>query len=373
MNDQDKLKLVALSLCKGFGNARLLKVLTQSIPPSQVLAHPMEYQQALGLKASTIELINQKHYQTNIDKTQNWLSKPNHHLLAWGEEAYPIQLMQIENPPAILYAVGDISLLSQPQLAIVGTRKFSAYGKSCTEYFSQGLAEAGYIITSGLAEGIDTLAHQGALQAKGKTVAVVGTGIDIVYPARNRQLAQAIVGHSGLIISEFPLGTAPERHNFPMRNRIISGLSQGTLVIECAEKSGSLITAQLALEQNREVFAVPGNIFHSTSGGCHSLIRQGAKIATCIQDILEELHLPSPQADLLSGISTTKTKPAPTNKPEIDSPILKSIYDHLSDNRSTLDELITKTALNYAELTTGLFELEMLGHIETIVGGYRRL
>ena len=373
MNDQEKLDLVALSLCKGFGNARMIKVLTESVLPSQVLAQPIDYQQALGLKSSTISLMTEKKYQTNIDKTQNWLSNPNHHLLVWGEEAYPTWLMQITNPPAILYAVGDTSLLNQPQLAIVGTRKFSAYGKSYTEYFSRGLVEAGFIITSGLAEGIDTLAHQGALNAHGKTVAVIGTGIDIVYPARNRQLAQHIVTQGGLSISEFPLGTPPERHNFPMRNRIISGLSQGTLVIECAEKSGSLITAQLALEQNREVFAVPGNIFHATSSGCHSLIRQGAKIATGIQDILEELHLQSPQADLFSDMHTPPTEQAASTLPEIDSPILKTIYNHLSEKRSTLDELIMATELNYAELTTGLFELEMLGYIETVVCGYRRL
>lgn len=372
MNDQEKLDLVALSLCKGFGRSRIQQVIDLGIQPSEIIADPNAFQSTLSLAHTTREALSAKTFQALLDKITTWLDQPPHHIVVYGEPDYPHSLENIANPPMILYAIGDIGLLKQPQIAIVGTRKFTQYGKTCSEYFSQGLAQAGFVITSGLAEGIDTLAHHGTLSANGKTIAVVGTGLDIVYPARNRSLAQQIVAQGGLIISEFPLGTAPERHNFPMRNRIISGLSLGTLVIECAEKSGSLITAQLALEQNREVFAVPGNIFHDNSVGCHSLIRQGAKITSCIQDILDEINTLPIQDDLFDRIDRVENN-KPTTSIKIDCPNLKKIYETISDKQSTLDELMANTAFDYATLTTGLFELEMLGCIEAVVGGYRKV
>ncbi|CAG0910748.1 unnamed protein product, partial [Cyprideis torosa] len=226
--------------------------------------------------------------QADIAADLNWLSHDKHYILPITSEQYPSLLRAIDDPPPLIYVVGDPNLLSYPQLAVVGSRNATRAGIANAEAFSLHLASAGLGITSGLALGIDTAAHRGALKADGITLAVAGTGLDGVYPARNRSLAEEIA-RTGALISEFPIGTRPSPENFPRRNRIISGLSLGTLVIEAAAKSGSLITARLASEQGREVFAIPGSIHNPLARGCHQLIRQGAKLVETGDDILEEL------------------------------------------------------------------------------------
>ncbi|MHB8622478.1 MAG: DNA-processing protein DprA [Sulfuricaulis sp.] len=218
----------------------------------------------------------------------DWLAEPQHHLIVWSDPDYPPLLREIPDPPAMLYVLGDRRLLARPQLAIVGSRNPTPIGRDNARAFATSLAGAGLVITSGLALGVDGAAHRGALEAGGKTIALAGTGLDRVYPPPHRDLAHDISRH-GALVSEFPLATPPRPENFPRRNRLISGLSLGTLVVEAALQGGSLITARLASEQGREVFAIPGSIHSPQSRGCHALIRQGAKLVETAQDILEEL------------------------------------------------------------------------------------
>jgi DNA processing protein len=218
----------------------------------------------------------------------DWLGAPQHHLLVWSDPDYPPLLREIPDPPVMLYVMGDRRVLARPQLAIVGSRNPTPVGRENARAFAKSLAEAGLVITSGMALGIDGAAHRGALEAGGQTIAVAGTGLDRVYPPRHRDLAHDIARH-GALVSEFPLGTPPRPENFPVRNRLISGLSLGTLVVEAALQSRALITARLATEQGREVLAIPGSIHSPQSRGCHALIRQGAKLVETARDILEEL------------------------------------------------------------------------------------
>lgn len=260
----------------------------------------------------------------------------------------------------LLYCVGDTSLLKTTQLAIVGSRNYSTYGRNVTDKIISNLTKTNITITSGLAFGIDTLAHHQALKSNLKTVAIIGTGIDIIYPSNNRELYTKIA-HNGLIVSEFQLGVGPLRHNFPLRNRIISGLSEGVLVIEAAAKSGSLITATLALEENKEVFAVPGSIFNPTSDGCNNLIAEGAKLVTSAQDIISELRI---------------TEHSPQNIINSSSEILnlseteKLVFDSIGNQLTTTDNIINSTKLSYMEVTQMLFELEMQNLIQSIPRGY---
>ncbi len=224
-----------------------------------------------------------------IAPTLKWLEKDNTHLVTLADETYPKQLLEISNPPAILFAIGNLHWLNHPSIAIVGSRSATPQGEKNAEEFAESLCNQGLCVVSGMALGIDGAAHRGALKANGATIAVVGTGLDIVYPARHRDLAHQIA-QRGLIISEFPLGTSSKAQNFPRRNRIISGLSLGCLVVEANIDSGSLISARLATEQGREVFAIPGSIHSPVAKGCHLLIKQGAKLVENTQDILEEIN-----------------------------------------------------------------------------------
>ncbi len=247
-----------------------------------------QLEKSLAVKREAIEAILSGPDETALKPELDWLGEPQHYLLVWSDPDYPPLLRKIPDPPVMLYVMGDRKLLSRPQLAIVGSRNPTPMGRENARAFAKNLADAGLIITSGMALGIDGAAHRGALEAGGQTIAVAGTGLDRVYPSRHRDLAHDIVRH-GALVSEFPLGTPPKPENFPVRNRLISGLSLGTLVVEAALQSGSLITARLATDQGREVFAIPGSIHSPQSRGCHALIRQGVKLVETAQDILEEL------------------------------------------------------------------------------------
>ena len=294
-----------------------------------------------------------------VEKTLAWQEQPGNIILTLADSRYPKKLLEIADPPLMLYAKGRLELLASDAIAIVGSRNATAQGCLDAEAFAQTLGEAGLTAISGLALGIDAAAHRGGLKTAKGTIAVIGTGADIVYPARNHALAHQIA-IDGCIISEFPLGTGSMPANFPRRNRIISGLSDGILVVEAAAKSGSLITARLALEQGRDVFAIPGSIHSPLSKGCHELIRQGAKLVETAHDILSELKRTPAPAD---------TAPAP-EQPASRHPILSQMgYDPVD-----IDALSQRCNIDVAELNAELLNLELQGDIESLPGErYRRL
>lgn len=299
--------------------------------------------------------------QPHIDQDLRWLEADHHFVLTIEDSMYPQQLRDIPDPPALLYVTGDPELLQTPQLAIVGSRNATRGGLSTAKAFSHHLAASGIGITSGLALGIDAAAHQGALEANGITIAVAGTGLDGIYPARNRQLGEQIARH-GALVSEFPIGTRPSAENFPRRNRIISGLSLGTLVVEAAIKSGSLITARVASEQGREVFAIPGSIHNPLARGCHSMIRQGAKLVETADDILEEL---GPLLKL--EISPPVSEDIEPEKLDGDH---KRVLKAIDYDPTPVDMIIKRSELPAQEVSSILLILELNGEISSEPGGY---
>ncbi|HHJ80708.1 MAG TPA: DNA-protecting protein DprA, partial [Candidatus Tenderia electrophaga] len=300
---------LALLHCPGIGPRRYSTLLEYYHQPSNLLDAGADEINQLDLPDKTRQWLKQPDWKL-VENDLNWLnSHPDHHIINIHEQRYPAQLRQIDSAPALLFAIGDSALLSTNQLGIVGSRNPSAGGKENSFHFAQSLSQAGLTITSGMALGIDAAAHKGALANNGKTIAVTGTGLDRVYPARHRQLAHDIATN-GTIISEFPIGTPPLPDHFPRRNRIISGLSLGILVVEAAPKSGSLISARLANEQGLEVFAIPGSIHNPLARGCHQLIRQGAKLVETTTDILEELGVRLNNAAI--------PQPSPATDPQLD-------------------------------------------------------
>src|SRR4030095_2778803 len=258
--------------------------------PTAVLAASRAQLSAVVPDAAVVTRLLAPPAQETLARTLAWLAEPGHEIVAWDDTDYPRALLELGYPPPVLFFVGRRELLNRPALAIVGSRNATAQGLDNARNFAHALADAGLTIISGLALGVDAAAHEGALLGTGSTLAVVGTGLDRVYPARHRELAHRIANDGGLL-SEFPPGTPPREHNFPRRNRLISGLAKGVLVVEAAQKSGSLITARYAGEQGREVFAIPGSIHSPLAKGCHKLIRDGAKLVETAQDILEELGM----------------------------------------------------------------------------------
>jgi DNA processing protein len=279
---------LALQLIPGLGGDGIRKLLARFGTPSSALAQTVS---SLGqvVASSVARAIALGPPEDQLEAAQKWLENESNHLLTLADDDYPRQLLEIADPPPILYLKGRRELLSRPALAVVGSRNATPSGLQNAEAFARNLSDAGFTIISGMALGIDAAAHRGGLAGGGASIAVVGTGLDLVYPARNKALAHELV-ERGLIMSEFPLGTPALAKNFPRRNRIISGLSRGVLVVEAALASGSLITARQAGEQGREVFAIPGSIHSPFSKGCHQLIKQGAKLVDDANDILTELQ-----------------------------------------------------------------------------------
>jgi DNA processing protein len=284
-------------------------------------------------------------------------------VLTLADAAYPRPLLEAADPPLLLFAQGDLGLLAQAAVAVVGSRHPSPQGQDNARAFAQALSQAGVTVVSGLAAGVDGAAHEGALQGgTGRTIAVVGTGLDRVYPAAHRALAERI-GREGLLLSEFTLGTPPLAPNFPKRNRIVAALARGTLVVEAALQSGSLITARLAAEMGREVLAIPGSIHSPHARGCHALIKQGAKLVETAQDVLEELQLPA--GGMLATTSPQQDAPAPgpddADRPD---PVLAAMgYDPVSQ-----EALCARTGWGAAELGAHLLELELMGHVARLPG-----
>ncbi|MBL8514281.1 MAG: DNA-protecting protein DprA [Betaproteobacteria bacterium] len=297
-----------------------------------------------------------------VEAALHWLETPENHLLTWADEDYPARLLEIGDPPFVLYLKGQRALLTRDAIGIVGSRNATAGGVQLAEAFAESLSHAGLTIVSGMAMGIDAAAHSGGLKGAGSSIAVVGTGLDLVYPARNRALAHRLA-EAGLIVSEFNLGTPAMAGNFPRRNRIISGLSRGILVVEATLNSGSLITARMAGEQGRDVFAIPGSIHSPFSKGCHTLIKQGAKLVDDASDILSELGLSS-------GSSAKPSVPAKSEAQEDADPLLTAMgYDPV-----TVDAIAERSRQDASSILAKLTRWEIEGAVVSLPGGkYQRV
>ncbi len=354
---------LALHQVPGIGPKTVLRLLTQFATPEHVLLNP---NQASSLSARSLQGIKSPDWD-KVETTLHWFeTRENCHIITLHDPRYPKLLKQIADPPAILFVQGDVSLLSQWQLAIVGSRNPSASGRDTAYEFARYLARGEMTITSGLAIGIDAAAHQGALASKGHTVAVIGTGLDQVYPARHQDLAQQIA-ETGLIVTEYALGTTPRAENFPRRNRIISGLSLGTLVVEAALQSGSLITARMAMEQGREVFAIPGSIHNPLARGCHALIRQGAKLVETADDIIEEL---SALAHVNIPDDPPRQSAAGAMPPQAaEDEEYQILFEHLGYDPIAIDELIARSGLTAEAISSMLLLLELQGKVVSYAGG----
>lgn len=302
----------------------------------------------------------------SVEADLAWLAEPDHHVLTIGHPAYPRLLSEIADPPPLLFVIGDPAVLSTLQVAIVGSRNPSPGGRETAEEFASHLALAGITITSGLALGIDAASHRGALKSNGLTIAVAGTGLDRVYPARHRDLAHEIA-RRGALVSEFLLGTPPLPDHFPRRNRIISGLSLGTLVVEAALRSGSLITARMAVEQGREVFAIPGSIHNPLARGCHSLIRQGAKLVETARDIIEELG-PLAQCTIPPAVAVDRADEAANVYGGNDAETEK-VINCLGFEPVSVDRVVERSGLTANAVSSILMLLELQGHVSSVAGG----
>lgn len=300
-----------------------------------------------------------------VEMDLTWLGQPDNHLLSLADSRYPLLLRQISYPPPVLFVHGDPDCLRMPQLAIVGSRNPTPLGRETAHLFAAHLSGAGMVVTSGLAFGIDAAAHEGALSGGGLTLAVMGTGLDRVYPAKHRDLAHAIAEH-GALVSELSVGTPVTAENFPRRNRLISGLSLGVLVVEAAARSGSLITARLAVEQDREVFAIPGSIHNPLAKGCHALIRQGAKLVETAADILEELG--SLAAAVMTPMPGIAVKAGTLDND------YQQLLSSIGDAPASVDLLVERCELTAEVVSSMLLILELEGYVAAIPGGlYCRL
>ena len=302
-----------------------------------------------------------------LARAQRWLEQEQHHLICCADSYYPEALAEISRRPAILYVMGDLTALQTPQLAVVGSRHCSHYGKQWGSWFTQQLALSGLTVTSGLARGIDGVAHRAALEVQGKTVAVLGSGLQHIYPKSHQTLAQDIVHHGGALVSEFPLDMAPHAANFPRRNRIISGLSLGVLVVEASLKSGSLVTARYALEQNRNVYAIPGALGNPSSEGTHWLIQQGALLVAHPNNILEDLH------STLHWLPVTTTETIYSQDSD-DVPLpFATALANVGDEVTPVDVVAERAGQPVPVIAAQLLELELAGWIAAVPGGYVRL
>ena len=329
--------------------------------------------ESLRIRAETIESILKREFHARAADELNKVKDIGGDVLILDDGSYPVLLREIADPPITLYVKGDwASCFDAPCVAVIGSRRCSTYGENASEMLARDLAERGVCIVSGFARGIDTAAHRGAIRGKGKTIAVLGTGIDNVYPKENARLVDEILASGGAIVSQFPLETPPLKENFPYRNRIISGLSYGVLLVEASERSGSLITARLAMEQNREVLAVPGNITSKNSFGTNYLIKSGAKLVQQWQDVVTELpseisaRILPPQLD---DKTADEKPPPPTLAPAGLSTNERTIWQHLSADESLhIDALLEVSGLSFGDLNAALLGLEMRELIRVLPG-----
>jgi len=348
-----------LTLTPGLGAATIRSLLARFGLPENILAAPAEQLASIAGPAAAAQLRAPR--TGEVERALRWAQEPSHAIVTLADSGYPGSLLEIPDPPPLLYAVGRMELLEQPALAVVGSRNGTAQGVRDAERFAKAFSDAGLVIVSGLALGIDAAAHRGGLAGLGSTIAVLGTGVDVVYPRQNAALA-ARIAEAGLLLSEFPLGAPGLPEHFPRRNRLISGLAQGCLVIEAALASGSLITARAALDQGRDVFALPGSIHSPLSKGCHALIKQGAKLVESADDVLSELR-----AFRTTALATTAA--AGTQDAEAGS-----LLPHMGYDPVDLDSLSARAGLPVEQVSAELLRLELAGRVAALPGGrYQRL
>jgi len=367
---------MALTLTPGMGPTRINKAVKALGAAERVFEASLTELEAAGMPAQSAQFIFDGKARDVAEDQIHKVTEAGGSILTQDDEAYPERLREIYDPPAVLWIRGDRALLARPGIAVVGTRHPSPYGAGMAEMLSRDLANRHLVILSGMARGVDTAAHKGAIEAGGKTVAVWGTGIDVIYPKENKKLAENIVASGGTIISEYPLGTFPAPQNFPIRNRILSGMSLGVLVIEAAEYSGTRITARLAMEQNRDVYAVPGNVTNKNAWGPNTLIKQGAKLTATWEDVWEDLpsHIRLQLEEEIDAASGDESKIAKTASLFSNKPLPEHeqmVLDRLRHDESVqLDDLIERleAELGSAEIFTALFELELAGRIRQLPG-----
>jgi DNA processing protein len=368
--NQEKRDWLALSFVTGVGSRTALTLIDRFGRPGDCFRASVSELEAAGIKRDTIEQLKSREPFHRADHEMKELARVGGDLFVIASPDYPALLRETYDPPIVLYSYGDLRrMLAQPVVAIVGSRRCSTYGRNVAEMLARELAGRGVTIVSGLARGIDSAAHQGALDGKGLTVAVIGTGLDDIYPKENKKLAEEIKTQ-GALLSEFPIGTPPLPQNFPFRNRIISGLSLGVMVVEGAERSGSLITARMAYEQGREVYAVPGNITSSKSFGPNYLIKDGAKLVQTWRDVVEEFPVEL-KAEILSAAGS-HTKPEQLSLDEVAlTENEKKVFGKLKgDDQIHIDELLQITKLSFGELMAALLSLEMSDRIKQLPGKY---
>ncbi len=377
--EQARLGWMALALTPGMGALRIKRAMERLGTGSRVFEASLTELEGTGMPAKSAQFVADGRALIAAEGEMKRVAEAGGSVIAFEDEEYPERLREIYDPPAVLWLRGSVELLSRPGIAVVGTRQPSPYGAGMAELLSRDLANRRLTILSGMARGVDTAAHKGAIDAGGKTVAVWGTGIDVVYPKENKKLAESIVASGGTIVSEYPLGTFPAPQNFPVRNRVLSGMSVGVLVIEAGEYSGTRITARCAMEQNRDVYAVPGNVTNKNAWGPNTLIKQGAKLTASWEDVWEDL--PSVMRQQLEdeigvagsdeskrgGSASLFEEPGGRPMPEHERTVFQRLRH---DEPVQLDELIEvlEAELGSAEIFAALFELELAGRVKQMPG-----
>lgn len=373
MEDEQELRAwLSLLRAPGLGPAALRQLVERAGDARTLLADPLAHAGNLRLNPEARKALTAPDSRC-IAADRKWLDQPGHHLLVHTDPAFPPQLETIERPPAALFVAGNPDLLLRPQVAIVGARGASAQGLADAREFARRLAEQGIVVTSGMADGIDGSAHQASLDAGGATIAVLGTGIDVVYPRKHRKLAAAIA-ERGALVTEFVPGTPARSGHFPARNRVIAGLSLATVVVEASLRSGSLVSARLAAEQGREVFVLPGSVHSPQKRGCHQLIRDGAQLVETADEVLEAIVPAARQLGVELGkrLESAGASPQP---PEYGAdPAYVRLLDALGHDPASLDELAVRSGLGAQDLSSMLLILELEGHIASLPGGrFQRL
>ncbi|MBV8114588.1 MAG: DNA-protecting protein DprA [Silvibacterium sp.] len=369
---EDRVAWLALALTPQLGPRRILRAIENCGSASGILELGLTDLEALNFPVESTRFIADGNAVGAAHQQLEQLAKTGGQFLTYADEGYPANLREIFDPPAVLWIRGGLHALSLPSIAVVGTRHPTPYGTGMAEMLSRDLAQRGLVILSGMARGVDTAAHKGALSAKRPTIAVWGTGIDVIYPKENKSLSEQIVAGGGAIISEYPLGVYPAPQNFPRRNRILSGMSVGVLVVEAAEYSGTRVTARCALEQNRDVYAVPGNVTTKNAWGPNMLIKQGAKLTATWEDVWEDLPTPVRlRLETEQGVASKEhgtaslftEEPLPATEASV-----MAVLRH--DEALQLDEIMEKleSELTSAEVFTALFELELAGRVRQLPG-----
>lgn len=355
---------LAINLFSGINPHTFLEALTYVDSIANLFQLPVNELTALGFNAKQAAMFIKPDWAI-VDKEIKWHNSKDQHILCYEDPSYPSLLKEITDPPFVLYVKGNLEALSRPQLAMVGARRATESGVATAEQFAYALSLCGLAVTSGMALGIDAAAHRGALQAGGLTIGVAGTGLYHAYPRSNVTLMQQIIDGNGAIISEFPLDTKPHAYHFPRRNRIVSGLTLGVLVVEAALQSGSLITARLSAEAGREVFAIPGSIAKKLSKGCHYLIQNGAKLVQTVEDIVDELSA-------LNEMVVANNKDLAQQNGSFLTKEEQEVLNLIDDVVTPMDMILCRTKLTACKVSSILLSLELEGYIASVCGGYQR-